>query len=272
MNNILYPDQGNPLEDASILRNAVYFSTAQRAYSAQLILQQPLNVNQLTLDFLVIRAFEEFMTSTEDLIGWLFALQEWQPGNAEFSLFILLDRIKVGKKDKKNDYTEERAVSLLSNIDIEGFRELFHIPKDGELIASGISKELVDNIKRSMPRKLEGWLNIARRRAEQGRGWVRIFNKFKHHMLAFPTRERHKDEIWMPTSINLNKEHNYVKLGRGWLESSTNELRRLAGDAIGAQAVLHDTLAMILKTRYNEEYVLPQWVIRAYQTDYIWQK
>jgi len=80
------------------------------------------------------------------------------------------DRIKVGKKDKKNDYTEERAVSLLSNIDTEGFRELFHIPKDEELIASGMSREFVDNIKLGMPRKLEGWLNIARRRAVAVKG------------------------------------------------------------------------------------------------------
>ena len=98
IHNILYPDSGNPLEDASVLQNAVYFSTAARAYSAQLILQQPLNMNQRAVDFLVIKAFEEFMTSTEDLIGWLFTLKEWKPGNAEYSLFLLLDRIHVGKR------------------------------------------------------------------------------------------------------------------------------------------------------------------------------
>lgn len=269
MHNILYPDSGNPLEDASVLRNAVYFSTEERAYSAQLMLQQPLNVNQRTLDFLVIKAFEEFMTSTEDLIGWLFTLQEWQPGNAEYSLFLLLDKIRVGKRGY---YEEKRALSLLSSLDGEGFRALCHIPKDDELISSGFPRELLDNIKRSMPRKLEGWLKIANRRAEQGRGWVRMFNKLKHHMLAFPTRVRDKDEIWMPTSINFNKEGHYIKLGQGWLESSVNELRRKAGDAIAAQAILHDTLAVILITRYNEKYVVPQWVIKAYQTDYLWQK
>lgn len=268
MNNISYPDSGNPLEDASILRNAVYFSTAERVYSAQLILQQPLNVNQLTLDFLVVKAFEEFMTSTEDLLGWLFALEEWQPGNAEFSLFILLDRINVGKKGKKNDYTEARAVSLLSSLDTEGFRKLFHIPTDKELISSGISTKFVNNIKRSIPFKLDGWLKIASRRAEQGRGWVRMFNKFKHHMLAFPTRVRNKNEVWLPTSIRLNKTLNRVLLGQGWLETSANELRTLAGNAIGAQAVLHDTLALILCTRYGEKYIAPQWLIEAYQTDY----
>ncbi len=269
IHNILYPDSGNPLEDASVLRNAVYFSTAERAYSAQLMLQQPLNVNQRAVDFLVIKAFEEFMTSTEDLIGWLFTLQEWQPGNAEYSLFLLLDKIQVGKR---GCYEEERAVTLLEGLDGEGFRTLCHIPNDNELINSGFSKELADNIKRSMPRKLEGWLKIAKRRAEEGRGWVRMFNKFKHHMLAFPTRMRDKDEIWMPTSINFDKEHHNIKMGQGWLESSVNELRRLAGDAIAAQAILCDTLGVILNTRYNEKYTVPQWVTRAYQTDYLWQK
>lgn len=262
MHNILYPDSGQPLEDASILRNAIYFSTVERAYSAELILKQPLNVNQQTLDFLVVKAFEEFMTSTEDLIGWLFALQEWQPGNAEHSLFILLDKITVGR----GKYSEDNAVSLLSSVDAEGFRKLFHIPKDEELIGSGMSKELVINIKHSLPFKLEGWRKIATRRAEQDRGWVLMFNKLKHHMLAFPTQERVKNEVWMPCSTRMNKDKNEVRLRRGWLEASPNELRRLVSDAIAAQAVLHDTLATILITRYGEKYSAPDWVIRAYQT------
>ncbi len=264
--NILYPDSGNPLEDASVLRNAVYFSTAERVYSAQLILQQPLNVNQRAVDFLVIKAYEEFMTSTEDLIGWLFTLEKWQPGNAEFCLFCLLDKIKVGQ----GDYKEERAVSLLAELDAEGFRKLCHIPEDDELINSGFSKELADNIKRSMPRKLEGWLKIAKMRAEQDRGWVHMFNKFKHHMLAFPTRARDKDEIWMPTSVKFNREGHRIDLGQGWLESSINGLRALTSNAIAAQAILQDTLAAILVTRYKEKYAVPQWVIKAYQTEVVY--
>lgn len=76
----------------------------------------------------------------------------------------------------------------------------------------------------------------------------------------------------MPTSIKFNREGHRVDLGQGWLESSINELRRLAGDAIAAQAILHDTLALILITRYGEKYTAPQWLIKAYQTDYLWQK
>lgn len=262
INKLSYPDSGNPLEDASIIRNAVYFSTAERAYSAELVLKQPLNVNQRTLDFMVVRAFEEFMTSTEDLLGWLFALQEWQPGRAEHSLFILLDRIQVGR----GSYREDNAVSLLSSVDAEGFRRLFHIPKNEEIFSSGMSVELVDNLNRSVPFKLDGWLKIAKRRAEQDRGTVGMFNKLKHHMLAFPTQERGKDEVWMPFSIRMNRKQNQMRLGRGWLGANANNIRRLASDAIVAQAVVHDTLALILVTRYGEQYYAPNWVIRAYQT------
>jgi len=226
------------------------------------------------LAFLLLRAFEEFMTSTEDMVGWLFALQEWQPGNAEFSLFLLLDRIRVGERSKIKgiDHTEARAVSFLSGLDEQGFRNLVHVPEKSELLASGMPRDRVEAINRSMASKLEGWRRIANRRAEQGRGRVHAFNKLKHHMLAFPTQERNKEEIWFPTRITFNKSQNRVGLGRAWLEVSANEVRRLAGDSIAAQAVLHDTLALILVTRYGEKYNAPQWVIRASQTDYLWRR
>ena len=259
---LLYPDSGEPLEDASIIRNAVYFSTAERAYSAELVLKEPMNVNQRKMDFMVIRAFEEFMTSTEDLLGWLFALQEWKPGKAENSLFILLDRIHVGR----GKYREDNAVNLLTKVDEEGFRKLFHIPKDQELISSGMSVELVDTVKCSIPFKLDGWLKIAKRRAEQDRGEVGMFNKLKHHMLAFPTKARGEDEIWMPYSVDFDIEQNQIKLGGGWLGANLNNIRKLTSDAIVAQAVLHETLALILMTRYGEQYYAPDWVVRAYKT------
>lgn len=209
------------------------------------------------------------MISTEDLVGWLFALQQWQPGNAEHSLFCLLDKIAVGKR---GSYDEQHAVSLLSALDGEGFRALCHIPNEDELVNAGFSRSFAHSIKGSMERKLDGWLTIANTRVQQDRGWVRMFNKFKHHMLAFPTRARGKDEIWLPTSITLDKRHSRIRLGQGWLESSPRRLRRLAGDALAAQAVLHDTLAVILVTRFGEQYVCPRWVQKASQTDYLWQK
>ncbi len=268
---VLYPDSGGQFEDAAILRNAVYFSTALRAYSARQILQQPMGVDRETLAFLVLRAFGEFMTSTEDMIGWLFALKVWQPGNAEFSLFLLLDRIQVGRKSKKgdSDYTEKRAFGLLTDCNEVEFRSLLHIPSDEELLESGRPSEEVDHITRSMPFKLDGWRRMTVRRMEQDRGWVQAFNKIKHHALAFPTRERGKDEIWLPARIRPDYRRHRIGLAKAWLDISMDNARRLAGDAVAAQAVLHDTLAVILTTRYGEKYSLPEWVLRAYRSDWL---
>ncbi|GEM_PF-2407637 len=268
---MLYPDSGSPFEDAAILRNTIYFSTAQRAHSAGLILGQPMGVNQQTLAFLVLRAFEEFMTSTEDVLGWLFALHEWRPGDAEFSLFLLMDRIQVGKRASKGDYTEARACTLLRECDVEKFRKLIHIPTEQEMLDAGVPDESIQKIRGGLQAKLNGWRKMAELRAEQDRGWVRAFNKVKHHLLAFRTRERGKDEIWIPTQIRLDRQRRRIDLGRAWRGVTANEVRRLAGDAIAAQAVLHDTLALILTTRYNETYQPPEWVLRAYGTDYFWQ-
>ncbi len=61
-------------------------------------------------------------------------------------------------------------------------------------------------------------------------------------------------------------------MGFGWVEASVNQIRCFAENTILAQAVLHDTLAVILSTKYGEKYTVPQWIIKVYQTDYLWQK
>lgn len=258
MKNTLYPDFGNPLEDASVLRNAVQFSTTFRAFSAQSILQQPLGVDKRTMAFLVLKAFEEFMTSTEDLLGWLFTLKEWQPGTAEFSIVRLLDNIQIVPKQ------EADAVALLSRLDEQEFRQLIHVPDRRALLASGMSVELVDTIDTSIGPKLEGWRKIARIRLEGERGRVRAFNKLKHHMLAFYSPLQ-KDEIFIPSDIRLDRAQNIVKLKSANIEVSANMVRQFATDARMAQAVLWDTLALILMTRFNEKHDPPSWVISAYR-------
>ena len=71
MNSLHYPDSGELLEDASILRNTVHFATAQRAFSAYTILANALEqLQDETLAFLAINAFAAEMTSTEDVLGW----------------------------------------------------------------------------------------------------------------------------------------------------------------------------------------------------------
>ena len=272
MKKILYPYSGSPFDDAAILRNAVDFSTASRAHSAYLVLHQALGANQQELSYLAVEAFAEFMTSTEDMLGWLFVLENWQPGTAEFSLLLLLDEIAVGRQSnrKKIDCTEARAVSLLSDLDEQGFRELSHIPSHDDLIASGMSIEESERITHGMTAKLEGWRRIVNRRAEQDRGWVRAYNKLKHHLLAFPTQEHDKDEIFVPSRITFRKGENRILMEKAWLEVSSNQVRRWSGDAIAAQAVLHDTLALILVTRYGVKYSIPEWVVRAYRNDFLW--
>ena len=266
---ISYPDNGNPLEDPAVLRNAVNFSTQERAYSAQLILQHLTDASQASLNFLIVRAFEEFMTSTEDLTGWLFVLQEWQPGDARNSIFSLLDRVAVGKGRHK----EANAVSLLSAIDADAFQKLIHVPTYEELVSTG-KIELANRLKQSIPAKLDGWRTIVAKRANQDRGLVGMFNKLKHHMLAFPTMERGKAEIWMPFNVvndYADGKLTALRMGRGWLGANLDSIRMFVYDAITAQAVLHDTLALILITRYNYTHTVPQWITQVYQGSYIWQ-
>ncbi len=269
MSSILYADSGGLLEDKHILKNAVYFSTAQRVFSAKLLLQHNLGVSNQILSYLVVKAFEEFMTSTEDLIGWIFVLEYWKPGNAEYSLINLLDKTQVGKIIKGKNYTEERAISILSKLDVEGFRKFVHIPTDSELKSTSIDKTIIERINKSMPYKLDGWLKMANKRAEQDRGYVRAFNKLKHLMLAVPTQERGKNEVWLPSSIRFYKNPVRVGIGNVWIEISANHIRELAGNAIAAQTVLHDTLATILHIRYNEEYIAPQWAVETVSSDYM---
>jgi hypothetical protein len=261
-NSIMYPDNGNPLEDASVLRNAIYYSTSQRAFTVEILLRQPLGANQETLNYTALTAFESFMVSTEDLLGWLFTLKEWQPGTPDKSLFILLDSIQVGR----DRHTEEKAIAILEGLDSEGFRRLLHIPKDEQLISSGLSKEFVDNIQNSLSFKLAGWIKLAQARQEQRRGRVGMFNKVKHHLLVFPTKQGNKNELFIPYNIHIEGTPPSIHLGRGSITADANTIRQLAGDAVAAQAVLHDTLAIILISRYGERrYQAPAWVIRAYQ-------
>lgn len=67
---IEYPDNGNLLEDASMLRNAVQFTTAQRAFSADLLLRQLLTeLDERTVRFEAVDAFCAEITATEDVLA-----------------------------------------------------------------------------------------------------------------------------------------------------------------------------------------------------------
>ena len=199
------------------------------------------------------------MTASEDLLGWVFVLREWEPGNAKKALLSLLDRIQVGR----GQYVENAAVDYLDGLDVEGFRGLVHLPDNRDLIAGGMPCDVAESISRSLQYKLDGFRRIVKLRAEQNRGWVRTFNKLKHLFLAFPTSERGSIEIWVPTEFKLTSDR--ATMGRAWLSASADEATRYARDAIVAQAVLHDTLAIILQARFGDEYQPQLWVLEAAQ-------
>jgi hypothetical protein len=91
------PQYSAILNNEAVLTNAAHFMTGQRAFAAKLV---PINdilekLPQQELDFLALQAFSEFMTATEDLIGWVSVLRKWNPAE-EYSLFELLDSVWVG--------------------------------------------------------------------------------------------------------------------------------------------------------------------------------
>ena len=109
-----YPDNGQQLEDRAILRNAIVFTTAQRAFTAERLRREPLDqLDKYVQAFLAVDAFTQYVLSLEDALGWLFVLRDWQPGTVEGGFFALLDNVQVGRKIRKNNWTEDAALTLV---------------------------------------------------------------------------------------------------------------------------------------------------------------
>lgn len=73
-----------------MLRNAIHFTTGQRAFPAFALLNQPFGeLEERALPFLAVDAFSAEMTSTEDVFGWFFVLRDWKPGSAATSVFLV---------------------------------------------------------------------------------------------------------------------------------------------------------------------------------------
>lgn len=135
-----YPDEGHPLDDRSILRNAATFTSAQRTRSPfRIVTEEPLE--ELSPDhraLIAVDAFASFVLSTEDAIGWLLVLEKWAPGSVERSLFALLDKVNV------NDVTDRRINLLLNSMTVPRFRKLVHVPNNRDLAELGwTSDELI---------------------------------------------------------------------------------------------------------------------------------
>lgn len=258
MNSIRYPDDGQLFEDASILRNAVFFATAQRAFAAYRILTQPPDSAQPEiLAFLAVDAFMAEMTSTEDLLGWLFVLQEWRPGDVERCLLRLLDRVEVGR----GPHTEDAAKNLLDSLDPDRLRSLLHIPADAEFVVEQFSEEVRRRIDRAMPANLEALKRLVELRQRDNRAYVVAFNKLKHLLLGIRTNTRGREEVLVPKWRGLDPDG--VRLQTAWIGCSPENVRVMASRAVASQAVLNSLLGILLWTRFGEPYTTPDWAVKA---------
>lgn len=261
MSSLNYPDNGELLEDASILRNAFRFATAQRAFIAYNILRQPLeHLNQEALAFFATEAYMAEMTSTEDMLGWLFVLREWRPGEVGFSLLPLLDRVQIGK----GKYSEENAAALLESLDASGLRGLLHIPTEEELASVGFPQDVRDRINQATPANLAGMKRLVELRQESNRLRVRAFNKLKHHFLGLRV-DATPDTVVIPVWENLDEAANAITLATLTIKCTAENTRLMASRSIIAQATLNSLLGIILWTRYDEIHESPPWVLRALQ-------
>jgi hypothetical protein len=117
------------LNNEAVLTNAAQFTTAQRAFVAKLIPRTDIldKFSQQELDFLALQAFSEFLTATEDLLGWVAVLRKWDPAD-DFSLFEQLDKVRVGP-DLESDVLE-----YLTKLDPDGLRGLLQVPSDEQML------------------------------------------------------------------------------------------------------------------------------------------
>lgn len=251
-----YPDTGGLYEDASILRNAVYFTTAQRAFSANLILAQPLDhLDSRLLAFLAVEAFCAEMTATEDVLGWIFVLRDWAPGDPSECLLRQLDKVNVGSSQ------EADALGLLDQLESNGLRGLLHIPTDVQLATAGLPINISDRINAAIPAILQGLKRVAWLRKRDNRGYVVAFNKLKHQLLALYTDVRGRNEVLVPKWLGMKDDG--IHLRNAWIESSPKNIRLMASRAIGMQAVLNSILGLILLIRFGHQYESPHWTIAA---------
>jgi hypothetical protein len=208
------------------------------------------------------------MTTSEDLLGWLFVLRDWKPGTHEGCLFALLDKVQIGP----NPWTEYAASELLDSLDEAGLRKLLHIPTDEELAAHEFETGVREAVRKSIPAHLNGFKRVVEKRLESERGYVVGFNKLKHFLLAMPTNMRGKNEVLVPHwrrprttpgAPAYDPLVDGITLQDVWIEASAEHIRQLASRAITGQAVLNSLLGIILWTRYGEPYENPQWTEHA---------
>jgi hypothetical protein len=260
-----YPDNGQPLEDRNILRNAVDFATGSRALEAELLLRQPLHLFvERAVAQLAVQAYGLYLKSTEDLLGWIVALRDWEPGTVAGALLIKVDRVRIERE-------EDKLEEALGEISAESWRKWLHIPSDPALRESGFTDAEIGLLHRQLAGQLDSVKKVLQLRLGDERGRVVAYNKVKHVMTGIYRPEQ--QEVMLVSQI----EHRPEADGPGevaikhslTIPATPEQVIFLAGQATASQAVLNVILGMVLRTRFSEAYEPPQWVRVAFRSP-IW--
>ena len=254
-----YPDNGEFYEDRSVLRNAVIFTTAQRAYAAKRILKEPLDhLDDFGRAFLSVDSFAQFVVSTEDYVGWLDVLCSWEPGTAHHSLYALLDNVNVVKS------TESHLLDRLKSMDAAQFAALCHVPSSKDLKDAGWDNDKVDLTVKMMEAQHKGGIEILEQRATKNRAMITAHNKSKHMLLGMYSVHEHKPVVLLRKSAT-----GYSNQGKGiWMEGTDidceiEDIRRRCFDSIQIQVVLNELLRLLLDIRFGEELPPRIWVAES---------
>ena len=127
----------------------------------------------------------------------------------------------------------------------------------------GVPAGLVSRIAGAITKKIEGFLKVHELRSKSGRSMVKAFNKEKHMLLAFPRDGPSGHGILLPTARikAATKIHAEIFTIDGVeIRPSPGYIRNRAKRAMEAQAILWDTLSLILQTRYRTVAPTPDWV------------
>ena len=254
-----------------MLRNAVVFTTAQRATAAdRLLIALQAQDDELERAFLAVDALQQMIQTSEDTLGWMFVLHGWKRAEGlKKTLFALLDTVRVGA----SPWTEEDAIKLLDSMDDAEFRRsIAHLPADAELRSSGWTEDTIDRLRVSVDAQKKGLRRTAERRAKGDRAIVKAYNKSKHMPLAMPVRRGTTLEVDVLTASEgkgaySDPDPDGFEVTGAQLSTEPSDIRLRAEGVITMQASLCSLFLAILKVRFNDPIPLPPWVLQSLQLE-----
>ena len=255
------PDERAQL-DATLLRNGARFATRHRAVVAERLWPRG-KLSHFAKQGLALEAFQQYMLATEDILTWLCALMEWEPGGGpETSILARLDTVRIGQKlAGGRDYRETSLRAKFDAMTVEQFRSALKIPPDDDLVARSV---LPPYMRLLIDPELEAWLGGLRaaiaQRIEQGGAWVKAYNKTKHGLLGlFDT-----DPAGQPAVVLITATGPYTQLpipiSRTFLRALPSDIEKRIARTIRIVAVLQTILAFILGIHFGEWEPAPKWV------------